>query len=94
MVDRCCNLCAHNPYTGAKEGWWTKAKQWIARRLFGKKPPVQDGPPGCMVNSRLFCFDVQDSNACQRSRATARPEFLACKACWDFKPKHEVSGDG
>ena len=99
MEDRCCTLCAHNPYTGPKEGWWTRLKWWarwqgnrLARRLLNRPVFYEPAPAtaGCLVNPRMFCYDVHGSEGCRRSLSTARPEFLACRACSNFAMKEEV----
>lgn len=98
--NRCCTFCIHNPYMGGKERWserlwWRLA--WFINRLFGRMVFIKKEPewqPGCQKNPRIFCYEVHSSEGCWRSLATARPEFLACKACGSFDPKRKEAGNG
>lgn len=81
---------------------WTRLAwqvRWRSNRLFRRmtgRPFFAEPPPapvGCLVSPRMFCYDVHGSEGCRRSLATARPEFLACKACGAFEPKRGVAGD-
>lgn len=88
MNERCCTFCVHNPYLALERAGWA-ARLWgsILTVLFRRPRRRPEGPSGCLRNPQLFCYDVHDSAGCRRSLATARPEFLPCKACSHFAMK-------